>query len=251
MSALHGGDAQQKRAAAECIDLCGSDNEEDVVVNNHSHHHTGPLTVSAAPSEDSIVNLCDEAGEARANHHAASRKKKRPKAPPPPSGTADAIAIDVAVPGGGGRADTPSPQAKYREALGPYRMGYVAEFLNPAHVLLDAQAPVVPGRNATRQLKDRQKFHKELLEYQLNLPIELSSSIFVRACEANTDLLRAMITGPEDTPYSNGIFLFDVNCKDCYRQPPKVQFLTTGNGKVRFNPNLYNCGKVCLSLLGK
>ena len=29
-----------------------------------------------------------------------------------------------------------------------------------------------------------------------------------------------------------------------------VQLRTTGNGAVRFNPNLYNCGKVCLSLLG-
>ena len=26
--------------------------------------------------------------------------------------------------------------------------------------------------------------------------------------------------------------------------------MTTGNGTVRFNPNLYNNGKVCLSLLG-
>ena len=25
---------------------------------------------------------------------------------------------------------------------------------------------------------------------------------------------------------------------------------TTGGGTVRFNPNLYNSGKVCLSLLG-
>jgi ubiquitin-protein ligase len=25
---------------------------------------------------------------------------------------------------------------------------------------------------------------------------------------------------------------------------------TTGSGKIRFNPNLYACGKVCLSLLG-
>ena len=32
--------------------------------------------------------------------------------------------------------------------------------------------------------------------------------------------------------------------------PPKVTFLTTGNGSVRFNPNLYADGKVCLSLLG-
>lgn len=32
--------------------------------------------------------------------------------------------------------------------------------------------------------------------------------------------------------------------------PPLVNLQTTGNGTVRFNPNLYNCGKVCLSLLG-
>ena len=29
-----------------------------------------------------------------------------------------------------------------------------------------------------------------------------------------------------------------------------MQFLTTGGGTVRFNPNLYADGKVCLSLLG-
>jgi baculoviral IAP repeat-containing protein 6 len=32
--------------------------------------------------------------------------------------------------------------------------------------------------------------------------------------------------------------------------PPKINLQTTGAGQVRFNPNLYNCGKVCLSLLG-
>lgn len=26
--------------------------------------------------------------------------------------------------------------------------------------------------------------------------------------------------------------------------------MDAGGGSVRFNPNLYNCGKVCLSLLG-
>jgi hypothetical protein len=34
------------------------------------------------------------------------------------------------------------------------------------------------------------------------------------------------------------------------KKAPSVKFLTTGHGRVRFNPNLYNCGKVCLSLLG-
>lgn len=32
--------------------------------------------------------------------------------------------------------------------------------------------------------------------------------------------------------------------------PPKVKLLTTGGGTVRFNPNLYRNGKVCLSILG-
>jgi ubiquitin-protein ligase len=57
-------------------------------------------------------------------------------------------------------------------------------------------------------------------------------------------------TGPEGTPYANGCFLFDIGMADYPKKAPKVKFLTTGHGRVRFNPNLYNCGKVCLSLLG-
>jgi len=56
--------------------------------------------------------------------------------------------------------------------------------------------------------------------------------------------------GPEGTPYANGCFLFDIHVGDYPRSAPSVKFLTTGQGRVRFNPNLYNCGKVCLSLLG-
>ena len=32
--------------------------------------------------------------------------------------------------------------------------------------------------------------------------------------------------------------------------PPKCQIITTDNSHVRFNPNLYAAGKVCLSILG-
>ena len=60
-----------------------------------------------------------------------------------------------------------------------------------------------------------------------------------------------MISGPEGTPYSAGLFIFDVLCPSDYPNvAPKVNLQTTGGGSVRFNPNLYNCGKVCLSLLG-
>jgi baculoviral IAP repeat-containing protein 6 len=60
-----------------------------------------------------------------------------------------------------------------------------------------------------------------------------------------------MITGPEDTPYSCGCFIFDVYFPSMFPDiAPKINLQTTGGGTVRFNPNLYVDGKVCLSLLG-
>jgi len=48
-----------------------------------------------------------------------------------------------------------------------------------------------------------------------------------------------------------GLFEFDILLPLSYPQsPPLVSLVTTGGGRVRFNPNLYECGKVCLSLLG-
>lgn len=60
-----------------------------------------------------------------------------------------------------------------------------------------------------------------------------------------------MIAGPEGTPYSDGLFEFDCFIPLQYpNTPPLMTLRTTGGGRVRFNPNLYNDGKVCLSLLG-
>lgn len=62
--------------------------------------------------------------------------------------------------------------------------------------------------------------------------------------------MKFLITGPAGTPYENGCFIFDVYFPPEYpNEPPKVNLETTGRHAVRFNPNLYNCGKVCLSLL--
>jgi len=45
--------------------------------------------------------------------------------------------------------------------------------------------------------------------------------------------------------------LFVIRCPPDYPiRPPRVKLLTTGNKEVRFNPNLYKNGKVCLSILG-
>uniref|UniRef100_A0A8C9QVJ0 Ubiquitin-conjugating enzyme E2 Z n=1 Tax=Scleropages formosus TaxID=113540 RepID=A0A8C9QVJ0_SCLFO len=63
--------------------------------------------------------------------------------------------------------------------------------------------------------------------------------------------IHAMITGPFDTPYEGGFFLFLFRCPPDYPiHPPRVKLITTGNNTVRFNPNFYRNGKVCLSILG-
>jgi ubiquitin-protein ligase len=60
----------------------------------------------------------------------------------------------------------------------------------------------------------------------------------------------ALIVGPENTPYFGGFYFFNIKFPDNYpEKPPEVKLMTI-NGKVRFNPNLYQCGKVCLSILG-
>jgi len=83
------------------------------------------------------------------------------------------------------------------------------------------------------------------------LPLYLDSSIFLRVDEERIDVMQALIVGPEGTPYANGCFQIDIYCpRDYPKEPPLVNLQTTGGGSVRFNPNLYNCGKVCLSLLG-
>ena len=75
--------------------------------------------------------------------------------------------------------------------------------------------------------------------------------IFVSVNETNIAVMDALVTGPADTPYEGGSFWFKmVFPADYPNRPPKVTLMTTGGGRVRFNPNLYKDGKVCLSLLG-
>ncbi|CEF69615.1 Ubiquitin-conjugating enzyme, E2 domain and Ubiquitin-conjugating enzyme/RWD-like domain-containing protein [Strongyloides ratti] len=101
-------------------------------------------------------------------------------------------------------------------------------------------------------LRERTKrIAKELASMVNSLPQNASNSIFVCVDESRCDIIKVLISGPDDTPYENGLFEFDVFFPTSYPfSPPKCSFLTTGNGNVRFNPNLYNDGKICLSILG-
>ena len=77
----------------------------------------------------------------------------------------------------------------------------------------------------------------------------LPDGIFVRTFEDRNDLFSCLIVGAEDTPYEQGLFLFDIKLPMHYPvDPPEVLYLSYASGKL--NPNLYEDGKICLSLLG-
>ena len=66
-----------------------------------------------------------------------------------------------------------------------------------------------------------------------------------------TNMLRgsALVIGPADTIYSYGYFLFSIVFPTDYpHSPPKLTYCTN-DGAIRFHPNLYRNGKVCLSIL--
>ncbi|KAI3708401.1 hypothetical protein L2E82_37570 [Cichorium intybus] len=100
------------------------------------------------------------------------------------------------------------------------------------------------GANSEMMQKNwAKKIQREWKILEKNLP----DTIFVRVYESRMDLLRAVIIGAEGTPYHDGLFFFDVCFPYNYPAvPPKVYY---HSGGLRINPNLYEDGKVCLSLL--
>ncbi|XP_076927369.1 putative ubiquitin-conjugating enzyme E2 24 [Bidens hawaiensis] len=76
---------------------------------------------------------------------------------------------------------------------------------------------------------------------------DLPETIYVRVFEERMDLLRVAIVGAPGTPYHDVLFFFDIFLPPEYpHEPPMVHYISGG---LRINPNLYESGRVCLSLL--
>ncbi|KAG8364941.1 hypothetical protein BUALT_Bualt18G0051000 [Buddleja alternifolia] len=103
------------------------------------------------------------------------------------------------------------------------------------------------SKNGSSAKQPPKNWAKKIQEEWKILEKDLPDTIFVRVYESRMDLLRAVIVGAEGTPYHDGLFFFDVFFPSSYPNvPPHVHY---HSGGLRINPNLYNCGKVCLSLL--
>ncbi len=101
------------------------------------------------------------------------------------------------------------------------------------------------------RLKRIQKEHKILSRDNM-----LPDGVYVRSWESRLDVIRVLFVGPSETPYAHIAFVVDLWMgPDFPAAPPeaffhswKVDRILGGVGRV--NPNLYEDGKICLSLLG-
>ena len=93
------------------------------------------------------------------------------------------------------------------------------------------------------------RLQKEFLILKKSIIINKDASIFFCIQKNNVNKIKFMISGPKNTPYEYGLFIFDMTMSNTFpSSPPYVNLSNTGS--KRFNPNLYDSGKVCLSLLG-
>ncbi|KAK9681969.1 hypothetical protein RND81_10G040300 [Saponaria officinalis] len=101
--------------------------------------------------------------------------------------------------------------------------------------------------NGTALSQVRRGWLKTVHQEWTILEKDLPETIYVRIYEERMDLLRAAVVGAPGTPYHDGLFFFDIFLPPDYPQvPPLVHY---HSGGLRLNPNLYESGKVCLSLL--
>jgi len=109
-----------------------------------------------------------------------------------------------------------------------------------ANINKNNESLVISKDTMNRLIKDV----KEIIQHPL-----CDNGIFYSHDEENMLKGYAMIIGPSDTPYFGGYYFFELNYPVNYPySPPHILYCTNAE-KIRFNPNLYTNGKVCLSLL--
>ena len=94
-------------------------------------------------------------------------------------------------------------------------------------------------------------FMRRVMKEHKIMQCSLPDGIFVRTWESRLDLLRVLIVGPFDTPYEFAPFIVDLHFGPTFpSSSPDAFFHSWTGGLGRINPNLYEDGKICLSLLG-
>ncbi|KAI1518711.1 Ubiquitin-conjugating enzyme [Pyrenophora tritici-repentis] len=121
----------------------------------------------------------------------------------------------------------------------------------PAPFLILEEAPPPSHHYLSHTSASSSTFMRRIAKEHKILRTSLPPGIYVRTWESRLDLLRVLMIGPNDTPYEYAPFVIDFHLSSTYpQQAPEAYFHSWTNGNGPVNPNLYEDGKICLSLLG-
>jgi baculoviral IAP repeat-containing protein 6 len=153
--------------------------------------------------------------------------------------------VDVSLPNGddlGWRSAYVSLVSQYKEELSPLQFDECSMLDESGEHYVHHYSDRIESET-TGMAPKLKRLVQEIASLSNGLPISPESSVFLRVDSDRVDVLQALITGPLGTPYSSGCFQFDIYCPNEYpKSPPVVNLETTGNGSVRFNPNLVRDG---------
>ena len=196
----------------------------------------------------------DAAARALASAQAEIDGVERPPASAPTASTrAPTAAEPVATTPNAASSPSATLPGALAEAVGGSQSDDEAEAAYGAHAQFwveddaDPEGHYYASQGASAPAPTAQFTRTVRKQWQL-LQAGLPRGIHVAAYAGRVDLLRALVLGPPATPYVDAVFVFDIQLPpDFPQQPPSVHYVSHGE---RVNPNLYENGKVCLSLLG-
>lgn len=147
--------------------------------------------------------------------------------------------------------DTPDQQAEGSTIGNTISLNKTASKSPPRFSILEGAVPLDHAFVVQPALEQSVAFLRRINKEHKILQTSLPEGIFVRTWESRLDLLRVLIVGPRNTPYELAPFVFDFHLGPNFPSaPPTGYFHSWTNGIGRVNPNLYEDGKICLSLLG-
>lgn len=129
----------------------------------------------------------------------------------------------------------------YQKQFNKYIFRYSNVNLNiiGSHYILKCISPL--PSHITRLQREFQILKKSVI-------ISENASIFFTVQTDNICKMRFIISGPKNTPYEYGLFIFNMTIPTEFPAKPPICILDNTGG-VRFNPNLYDSGYVCSSIL--
>ncbi|KAI8435762.1 hypothetical protein MSG28_003996 [Choristoneura fumiferana] len=183
-----------------------------------------------------VVSMADQAGEGEPTEGKAGEGK-------------DATIIVPALADGAPAAPTDTAPLATAEPVDVEPLPAIEVEGGEGFCILEAAPAAHRFRLSMLQPSEPRTFYSAVKREIKLLKSDLPPGVWVRGFEDRIDLLSLMIAGPTKTPYEGGLFVFDVQLGGEYpRAPPLCHYHSYCTD--RLNPNLYEDGKVCVSLLG-